>query len=328
MAGCDVAAKYNSWDGHMRPLMKTGKITLQLDSVVYDVPVNTENRATGVKFLNRTTGAQGEVKGKVVVLAAACTQNVALLLMSKSSRYPKGLANSSGRVGKDFMPHFTGGVEAFLTKLIGKPVTNDEGFLDHAYLPSFMHNRKRDYARSWGAQFNYQNRRSVGWARLMPGMGAAYKQSVKDRYPAYFVFSPYGEKTPDDKSFLELDSNRKDKFGLPELKRNLYWNENDLKIYRDMQQQSVAILEAAGAEILRVYTEPMPNHEIGGSIMGKDPRSSVTDSFGRTHDVPNLYTLGGNILPAGSEKNPTHTFMALSARTAAHIVERGKRGEA
>ena len=327
MAGCDVAAKYNSWDGHMRPLMKTGKITLQLDSVVYDVPVNAENRATGVKFVNRTTGAQGEVKGKVVVLAAACTQNVALLLMSKSSRYPTGLANSSGRVGKDFMPHFTGGVEAFLTKLIGKPVTNDEGFLDHAYLPSFMHNRKRDYARSWGAQFNYQNRRSVGWARMMPGMGAAYKQSVKDRYPAYFVFSPYGEKTPDDKSFLELDSNRKDKFGLPELKRNLYWNENDLKIYRDMQQQSVAILEAAGAEILRVYTEPMPNHEIGGSIMGKDPRSSVTDSFGRTHDVPNLYTLGGNILPAGSEKNPTHTFMALSARTAAHIVERGKRGE-
>ncbi len=328
MAGCDVAAKYNSWDGHMRPLMKTGKITLQMDSVVYDIPVNAENRVTGVKFLNRTTLAEGEVHGKIVILAAACVQNVALLLQSKSNRYPTGLANSSGRVGKDFMPHFTGGVEAFLKPLIGRPITNDEGFLDHAYLPSFMHTQKRSYARSWGAQFNYQNRRSVGWARALPGMGEAFKQSVKDRYPSYFVFSPYGEKTPDEKSYVDLDPVKKDKFGLPEVRRFLYWNENDIKIFNDMQQQSRAILEAAGAEIHRVYREPQPNHEIGGSIMGKDARKSVTDSFGRTHDVANLYTLGGNILPAGSEKNPTHTFMAVSARTAEHLVDRLKKGEA
>jgi choline dehydrogenase-like flavoprotein len=321
MAGCDVAAKYNSWDGHMRPLMKTGKITLQLDSIVYDIGMDkSKNRATSVRYIDRTTKKQGEVQGRVVVLAAACVQNIALFLQS-------GLANSSGRVGKDFIPHFTGGVEAFLTKLIGKPVTNDEGFLDHAYLPSFMHTKKRDYARSWGAQFNYQNRRSVGWARAIPGMGESFKSAVKDRYPSYFIFSPYGEKTPDDKSYVALDKDTKDKYGMPEIKRHLYWNENDMKIFRDMQKQSVAILEAAGAEIHRVYDEPRPNHEIGGTIMGKDPRKSVTDSYGKTHDIDNLYTLGGNILPSASEKNPTHTFMALSARTAAHLIERFKRGD-
>lgn len=321
MAGCDVAAKYNSWDGHMRPLMKTGKITLQLDSIVYDIGMDkSKNRATSVRFLDRNTRKQGEVQGRVVVLAAACVQNIALLLQS-------GLANSSGRIGKDFIPHFTGGVEAFLTKLIGKPVTNDEGFLDHAYLPSFMHTRQRDYARSWGAQFNYQNRRSVGWARAIPGMGASYKAAVKDRYPSYFIFSPYGEKTPDAKSYVALDTNNKDKYGMPEVKRHLFWNDNDMKIFRDMQKQSVAILEAAGAEIHRVYDEPRPNHEIGGTIMGKDPRHSVTDSYGKTHDIDNLYTLGGNILPSASEKNPTHTFMALSARTAAHLIERFKKGD-
>ena len=101
-----------------------------------------------------------------------------------------------------------------------------------------------------------------------------------------------------------------------------------MKIFRDMQTKSREILEAAGAEIHQVYQEPRPNHEIGGSIMGKDPRKSVTDSFGRTHDVANLYTLGGNILPAGSEKNPTHTFMAVSARTAEHLIDRLKKGEA
>jgi choline dehydrogenase-like flavoprotein len=158
-------------------------------------------------------------------------------------------------------------------------------------------------------------------------MGAAYKQAVKDRYPAYFVFSPYGEKTPDAKSYIDLHPTQKDKFGLPEVRRFLYWNENDMRIFRDMQAQSRAILEAAGAEIHAVYTEPRPNHEIGGTIMGKDPRTSVTDSFGRTHDVPNLYTLGGNILPSGSEKNPTHTFMALSARTAVHLLDQLQKKE-
>ena len=117
-------------------------------------------------------------------------------MMSKSRLYPDGLANSSGQLGRDFIPHFTGGVQAFLNDLIGKPTTDDEGFLDHAYVPSFMHTRKRDYARSFGAQFNYQNRRSVGWARSMPGFGKQYKQAVKERYPAFVTFSPYGEMLP------------------------------------------------------------------------------------------------------------------------------------
>ena len=74
--------------------------------------------------------------------------------------------------------------------------TNDEGFLDHAYLPSFMHNRKRDYARSFGAQVNYQNRRFAGWAKTMKGFGRAYKTSVKAAYPGFMQFTPYGESWP------------------------------------------------------------------------------------------------------------------------------------
>src|SRR5438270_10290622 len=139
-----------------------------------------------------TTLAEGEVKGRVVIVSCACVQSIALLLMSKSSRYPTGLANSSGHLGQDFIPHFTGGVQCFLGELIGKPSVNDEGFLDHAYVPSFMHDRKRDYARSFGVQFNYQNRRVVGWARNIRGFGKDYKQAVIDRYPAFLTFSPYG----------------------------------------------------------------------------------------------------------------------------------------
>jgi choline dehydrogenase-like flavoprotein len=294
---------------------------------VREIVVSGENRATGVRYLNRTTRAEGELHGRSVVAACACVQSVALLMMSKSQRYPDGLANSSGELGRNFIPHFTGGVEVFLKDLIGKPAIDDEGFLDHAYVPSFMHDRKRDFARSFGMQFNYQNRRSVGWARSMPGFGKAYKQSVKERYPAFLVFSPYGEMLPNKRTFIDLDYEKLDQHGLPMARRHVAWGENDMKIFREMQRWSREILEAAGAEFQSEDGEPATNHELGGCRMGSDPRTSVVDADCRTHDVPNLYVVDGSVFPSASEKNPTHTIMALAARAADHVADRLRKGE-
>lgn len=327
MAGCDVVAKYNSYDVHMVPALKTGKLDLIPNAVVREVVVNSENKVTGVKYIHRETKAEGEVSGKAVVISCACAQSVALMLMSKSRLYPTGLANSSGHLGKHFIPHFTGGVEAFLHGLKGTPLKDDEGFLDHAYLPSFMHERKRDYARSFGAQFGYQNRRGVGWAREVGGMGAAYKQAVKDRYPAFVIFSPYGEMIPNPKSFIDLDEAKKDEFGLPAARRHVWWSDNDKKIFADMQRWSEEILRAAGADILQVYKEPRTNHELGGARMGSDPKTSIVNADCRTHDVKNLYVVDGSVFPSASEKNPTHTIMALAARVADNIADRLKKGE-
>ncbi len=327
MAGCDVVAKYNSYDVHMVPALKTGKLTLLPDSVVYEIPISDANRVTGVRYLNRKTKAQGEVKARAVVVAAACAQSASLLLMSKSSRYPDGLANSSGHVGKDFIPHFTGGVQIFLKDLIGKPAVNDEGYLDHAYIPSFMHNRKRNYARSFGVQFNYQNRRAVGWARSLPGFGRDFKQNVKDRYPAFVVMSPYGEMIPNADSYVDLDWDKKDAYGLPLTRRRVVWKENDKALFQDMTKWVVDIAKAAGAEILSVAENPATNHELGGCRAGNDKRTSVVDRNLRSHDVPNLYVVDGSVFPSASEKNPTHTIMALAARLADHLGGIAKRGE-
>jgi choline dehydrogenase-like flavoprotein len=327
MAGCDVVAKYNSADVHMTPALRSGRLRIVPNAVVREVMVSSENRVTGVKYIDRVTKNENEVKAKCVVICCACVQSVALLLMSTSRRYPKGLANSSGQLGRHFIPHFTGGVELFLHQLMGKPTSNDEGFLDHAYIPSFMHDRKRHYARSFGMQFNYQNRRSVGWARSVPGWGKAYKQAVKDRYPAYVVLSPYGEMLPNPGCYIDLDESRKDAYGLPLARRTVAYGDNDLKIFRDMTRWAVSIADAAGAEILSVSSEPKTNHELGGARMGNDPRRSVVDKFCRSHDVPNLYVVDGSVFPSASEKNPTHTIMALAARTADHIALRLKKGE-
>jgi choline dehydrogenase-like flavoprotein len=327
MAGCDVVAKYNSADVHMFPALKTGHLEIFPNSIVREVMVSNENRATGVRYLDRISHAEGEVRARTVVVACACVQSVALLLMSKSRLYPAGLANSSGELGRNFIPHFTGGVQCFLKDLIGKPATNDEGFLDHAYIPSFQHRRKRDYARSFGIQFNYQNRRAVGWTRSMPGFGKAYKQSIRERYPAFLTFSPYGEMLPSRRSFVDLDYEKKDRYGLPMARRHVAWQENDRKIFADMQRWSLEILNAAGAEILSVSGEPQTNHELGGCRMGTDPRTSVVDANCRTHDVPNLYVVDGSVFPSASEKNPTLTIMALAARLADHLSERLRKGD-
>jgi choline dehydrogenase-like flavoprotein len=328
MAGCDVVAKYNSADVHITPAEESGRVTVFSDSIVREITMSRDNRATGVRYLNRVHNREGNVRGRSVVVACACVQSVALLMMSKSSRYPAGLANSSGQLGRHFIPHFTGGIECVLEGLRGARAVNDEGFLDHAYLPSFMHRKKdRGYARSFGAQFNYQNRRFAGWAKAMPGFGTKFKSAVKAAYPAFLNFTPYGEMLPNPGSYVDLDPARVDKFGLPLARRHVRWGDNDEKLFHDMVRWSLSMLERAGAEILTVPAAPATNHELGGCRMGNDPRTSVVNRDCRTHDVANLYVVDGSVFPSASEKNPTHTIMALAARTADHIAGRMKRGE-
>jgi choline dehydrogenase-like flavoprotein len=322
MSGCDVVAKYNSADVHMYPALKTGKLTLQHNSIVYELSISDEAVISEIRYFDRETRVEGRARGRVVVVACACAQSVALLLMSKSSRFPTGLGNSSGQLGKNFIPHITAGFEIFLTDFIGRPSVNDEGFLDHAYIPSFMHSKKRDYPRSFGIQFNYQNHRAVGWARSVKGMGRSYKQAVKARYPAYLTFTPYQEMLPNPDSYIDLDYEHLDDYGLPRPRRHWKLSDSDWKLHNDMKAQCKAILDSSNAQIHSISSAPETNHEIGGCRMGNDPRKSVLNKFCRSHDVPNLYVVDASAFPSASEKNPTLTIMALASRTADHIVDR------
>lgn len=327
MSGCDVAAKYNSFDVHMVPALKTGKLTLQQNSVVYEIAVSDEARVKEIRYFDRETRAEGVAKGRVAVVACACAQSVALLLMSRSSRFRTGLGNSSGELGKNFIPHINAGFELFLEDFIGKPSVNDEGFLDHAYIPSFMHARKRDYPRSFGIQFNYQNHRAVGWARNVKGMGESYKEAVKARYPAYLTLTPYQEMVPNADSYIDLDYDYLDTCGLPRARRHWKLSDSDWKLHNDMKAWCKAIIDASKGQIHSIDPKPDTNHEIGGCRMGSDPKRSVVNSFCRSHDVPNLYIVDASVFPSASEKNPTLTIMALASRTADHIGDRLQKRE-
>src|SRR5207247_10892635 len=126
-------------------------------------------------------------------------------------------------------------ISGFAGELIGKESVNEEGALDHAYIPSYMHTQKREYARSFGIQFNYHNRRLVPWARSVDGFGAGLKRRIKELYPAFVNFAPYGEMLPSSGSSIDLDPEKKDRFGLLKARVPIQYGENERKMFRAMR---------------------------------------------------------------------------------------------
>jgi len=329
MAGCDVIAKYNSADVHLKTQAANSRLTILSNRVAREVMVNADNRVTGVRTIDRLTKAEGEVRARAVVVSCACVQSIALLLMSKSARYPTGLANSSGRLGRDWIPHLLAFHTGIVEEFAGRPPINDEGALDHGFIPSWMHARKRDYARSFAVQYDYQGRRSnEWWVKQLDGFGADYKRRVRDANPAVLIFRPNIEMLPNEQSYIDLDPEQTDDYGLPRARRHLVPGDNDWKIFNHSKELTKEFFAASGIKLVSAPQRPVgPDHELGGCIMGTDPRTSVLNKWCQTHDIKNLFVVDGSVFPSGSEKNPTLTIMTLAARTADHIVGRFKRHE-
>ena len=151
--------------------------------------------------------------------------------------------------------------------------------------------------------------------------------SARDRYPAYLTFTGYHEMLPNKETFIDLDGERLDEYGLPRARRTWKLSDADWKLHKDMKKWCRDILHASGAEILTEGGAPKTNHEVGGCRMGTNPRTSVVNQFCCSHDVPNLYVVDASVFPSSSEKNPTLTIMALATRAADHIAERLRASE-
>ena len=152
---------------------------------------------------------------------------------------------------------------------------------------------------------------SPGWAKTVGGFGQAYKASVKAGYPAFMQFTPYGEMLPNAQSYVDLDPERNDKFGLPQPRRHVRWGANEEALFNDMVRWSLAMLEKAGAEILTVPDGPAPNHELGGCRMGRDPRD-----LGRQRRLPHARRArtSTSSMAACSRRRPRRTRRTRSWR--------------
>jgi len=345
--GCAVRANYQSTTVHLPPALNTGNLDITTDAMVYEVTVGRDGRANGVSFVDRTSGKQRHAAARVVVLAASALESVRILLNSKNAQFPKGLANSSGKVGRYLMDTVGSELGGQIPLLEGLPPLNEDAADGvQMYVPWWLyqdqHAGKLKFARGYHIEF--------GGGKRMPGFGTAagmewltggsygakFKQDARRYYGSFVWFNGRGEMIPNDGSFCEIDPQSKDKWGIPVLRIHWRWSEHELGQAAHMQKTFADIIGAMGGKL---RNPPQTDgakaiahggsiiHEVGGAIMGSDRATSVTNSWCQTWDVDNLFVTDGAVFASNADKNPTLTIMALAWRAADHILERMRRKE-
>jgi choline dehydrogenase-like flavoprotein len=335
VGGCDIHAAFDSPTGLIRPAMDTGNLTLRPNSTVYEVSVDkSTGKADGVNFLDSDTRKSYKAKGKVVILAASTLESARLMLLSKSSQYPNGIGNSSGQVGHNFCEHLMGpSVAGYWKELVGKPRTLDDGRPGSFYIPRFrnLSDKRSDFIRGYGFEGGSGCAMIPAAAFDTPGFGEEYKKHVRDYAGAMFSYGGFGEVLPRYESYVEIDPDLKDSWGIPVLKFNYQFGDNERKMAVDMHNTGREMFEAAGFEILssskNLECEGWSIHELGTARMGNDPKTSVVSQFQQSHDVKNLFVVDGSTHVSASAQNPTWTIMALCWRSCDYLADQLQKGE-
>lgn len=336
--GCAIRATYQSTTVHLPPAMASGNLDLVTNAMAREVTTGPDGKATGVIFIDKTTGREHRTTGRVVVLAASSGETVRLMLNSKSARFPQGLANSSGLVGKYLMDTVGSSFSGQIPALENLPPHNEDGAGGaHMYAPWWLYSeaKKLGFARGYHIEF--------GGGRRQPGMGTAsglewltggsygkkFKEDARRYYGSTIGFAGRGEMIPNEDSFCDLDPVVKDKWGIPVVRFHWKWSEHETRQAAHMQQTFADIVSAMGGRMRRppekdgakaIANGGVIIHEVGGAIMGEDPAKSVTNQWSQTWDVKNLFLTDGAPFCSNADKNPTLTIMAQAWRAADRIV--------
>src|SRR5690606_30604666 len=290
--GCGVHANFSSTNVLLPPAHATGRLTLITHAMAREVTVNERGLATGVTYIDKRTGEEKHVRARIVVLAASACESARILLNSKSSLFPHGLANSSGVVGK-YLTDSTGtDVAGYIPAMEDMPPHNEDGAGMHLYMPWWLDNSKLDFPRGYHIEV-WGGRRMPGFG-FMSGIhnyppGGGYGKELKDQYRRYYGatigFSGRGEMVPNENCYCELDPEVTDQWGIPVLRFHWQWSDYEYNQVRHMQETFRALIADMGGQ---VFT-PMPGrdrgygianggriiHELGVTRMGDDPNTSV-----------------------------------------------------
>ncbi len=332
--GCDIHAAFDSPTGLIYPAADTGNLTLRTNATVREVLIDPQTgKARGVSFIDTATGKSYEARAKVVVLAASTLESARLMLLSTSRQHPNGIGNSSGHVGHNFCEHVMGpSVGGLVKDRVAKPRTLDDGRPGAFYIPRFqnLQPKEKGFIRGYGFQGG-SGTAMFPYSTGMPGFGATYKQQVRDYAGAFFGLGGFGEVLARYENAVELDPGRKDRWGIPVLRFNYKFGDNERKMCADMVETAQEILEKAGIEVLetnkQILCEGWSIHELGTARMGSDPKTSVLNEFQQSHDVKNLFVVDGSSHVSAACQNPTWTIMALAWRSCDYLADQMKKGE-
>lgn len=338
--GCSIKANYQSTTVHLPPAVATGNLDILPNAMVREVEMAKNGRASGVVFIDKISGKEHRAKGRVIVLAASACETVRILLNSKSTQFPQGLANSSGKVGKYLMDTVGASITGQIPALEDMPPHNEDGAGDmHVYAPWWLYKEqlagKLDFARGYHVEIGAGRDMpsfgsTAGLANFVGGYGKKFKQDMRRYYGSFVSLVGRGEMIPNDDSYCEIDPQQKDRWGIPTLRFDWKWSKHETGQATHMHKTFTDVIQAMGGHVTSKQ-EIAPGgyiiHELGGAIMGSDPKTSVVNQWGQTWDVKNLFITDGAPFPSNADKNPTLTIMALAWRASDHMLAAMKRRE-
>ena len=330
--GCEANAK-SSTLAAMIPLAEaTGRCEIRPLSTVFRIETNAKGRVSEVAYLD-AGGAQYAQKAKAVIVAANGAETPRLLLMSESSRFPQGLANGSGLVGKYLMPNGHSLVQAIFDEPLNEYKSVQVTRIVHDF---YENDPKRGFYGGGGIDaraFIQATPILFAESGLPPGSprwGKQHKDLLRHTFTRRMALLTSSTTLAQESNNVTLDPDLRDAAGRPAIRITYQDSENDLAMIRFMQDRAVDILEAAEAKTIwrdPVVSETVFAHLLGTCRMGADPAASVVDPFHRSHEVPNLFICDGSSMVTSGRGQPTMTIQALAFRAAEHIAESARRGE-
>ena len=330
--GCPFGGYFNANSTTIPWAAKTGNLTLRPHSVVHSIIYDEEKgKATGVRVIDTVTRQATEYFAEVIFVNAGNLNTNLILLNSISNRFPNGLGNDNGLLGKYAAFHnYRGRISAKFEGMLDSKTEN--GRASGAYIPRFRNVRKQetDFLRGYATTFNAGRSSYID----KNGFGETLKNNLvaPAKLGSWHVSSQFmGETIPKESNFVSLDQDQKDEWGIPLLNISIDYDDNDEKMINDFFEQYTAMYTSAGfSDIKTSDSKQAPGldiHEMGGVRMGKDPKTSLLNEWNQLHQCKNVFVTDGSCMTSTSTQNPSLTYMALTARAANHAVELMKRNE-
>lgn len=330
--GCEMNAKSSTLATMIPEAEQTGRCEIRPHSYVREVAVNDRGIVTGVTYFDARKGGREQFqRAKAVILCANGAETPRLLMMSTSSRFPHGLANSSGVVGTHLM--FNGG--AFAGGLFEHEINGHRGVATSRVVHDLYELDPAlgiDGGGGFDMRFDFYpiSFAMGGLPTDAPRWGPEYKRMLREYYTRSLYMLAHTTQLPVATNTITLDPTVKDAWGLPAIRVTFEEHANDMKLYHYMLGRGMDWLAAAGA--VKRWAYPVEGdsphlpvvHLLGTCRMGNDPRTSVVDRYHRAHDVPNLFIVDGSSFVTSGRGQPTLTIQALAFRAAEHIVRRAR----
>ena len=326
--GCPFGGYFSSNASTLPWAQKTGNLTLRPNSVVHSIIYDdATQKASGVKVIDAVTKEEIIFYAKIIFVNAACINTNLILLNSTSKRFPNGLGNDNGLLGKYIAFH----------NYRGSMTANYEGHLDQYYygrrptqvmMPNFrnVHKQETDFLRGYMVFFSASRGKASA-----EGVGAKFKEALTEPGPWHIYMMMQGETIPKESNHVRLHPTLKDAWGIPQIVTSVDYDDNDEKLLQDFLKQGKEMLEKAGCTDIAPYdSKQAPGldiHEMGGVRMGRDPKTSLLNEWNQMHLCQNVFVTDGAAMTSTSTQNPSLTFMALTARAANYAVEQIKKGK-